>query len=533
MFTVVKPEAEIRNIIPSETFIDDNGNKQHITPDENIFAESTITFKNTEHLRILLDQRKEDPENFKKSVNKLINSAGAGHASLTTSVALDARFGEDTSKFVDSMFTGAPFGSFLMPSSRRVPIAVENLVVPEGLHKGDQGALNEYMRVSEANVAAYNILIEDMHVQKQNAAKIVQYGHKGGGKGTFNLEVLVSLAHEIRNNEDLFPSEGLKIIETLENQIVEKGAGLTYFSRYFAPRAALPHPNIFHGRTNYATHLIDKDPTLLDKPTILNVKNNLSSTADKKIRDWLKRRDEVFSGDYTYEQAMEILSEITTISGDHRLELGVDIGANTAWRVWGEIKRHRTMPATTEPVYHALDRANEAVRIYEKTKNIKDLSRVCTFPGDVLNNKNAERLWAERFVDSVKTYHKLVAAGSDKKDLIYMIPRTLKLYTVRSMDAYNLLSGYTPLRACNTCEQEMKATTLNEIRLIKNEFEGNAITEAILSKCGYVGVCADRRGKIPCGVINNVSPGYDAKHEALITERNSMIEKAYNPKGEK
>ena len=138
-------------------------------------------------------------------------------------------------------------------------------------------------------------------------------------------------------------------------------------------------------------------------------------------------------------------------------------------------------------------------------------------------------LWTERFVDSVKTYHQLKDNGFDKKDLIYMIPRTLKLYTVMTMDGYNLLSGYTPLRMCTTCEEEMRSTTMNEVDLIKDKFDGSIISQIIMPKCGYVGVCPDRRSR-PCGEVNRVSPLYDEEiHKKLIEQRNELIETSYNP----
>ena len=51
-----------------------------------------------------------------------------------------------------------------------------------------------------------------------------------------------------------------------------------------------------------------------------------------------------------------------------------------------------------------------------------------------------------------------------------------------------------------------------------------------MPKCGYVGVCPDRRGTPACGEVNRVSKHYDdAIHKKLIGERNNLIETSYNP----
>ena len=175
MARVIDPKVELIDYGPKLI----NREGKLVTPDEVICAAAGITFKKSRSLHNDLVNGAASEEEKQGVMKKIIQSAGRGHASMTTSVNLWFSVEGDCSKHPDAIFTGAPHLSALMGSSRRVPITQESVIIPKSI-VGNPQARNLYVEQSEANIAAYEQLIEN-GVPKQEAAKIVQYGHRGSG----------------------------------------------------------------------------------------------------------------------------------------------------------------------------------------------------------------------------------------------------------------------------------------------------------------------------------------------------------------
>ncbi len=163
-----------RLVIPQDRLVPRNV----MTPDELIYGAAGITFKDTDFLEQAISQMQADNITDEQITDSLIASVGGGHASLATTPGVWFAIKGNASKMVDSMFTGAVYESALMPSGRRIPIAKDQIVVPRGIFERGGEASNLYMRTSEANIDAYEKLMAE-GVPKEEAAKIVQYGHRG------------------------------------------------------------------------------------------------------------------------------------------------------------------------------------------------------------------------------------------------------------------------------------------------------------------------------------------------------------------
>ena len=95
------------------------------------------------------------------------------------------------------------------------------------------------------------------------------------------------------------------------------------------------------------------------------------------------------------------------------------------------------------------------------------------------------------------------------KEAIFVIPRAIKIDILQSYDLYNLLTGYYPLRLCQTAEEEMRKNTQKEVVQIKKLFEEKGfgwLSKFIVPKCELVGFCLEEKS---CGQIKNLIRDYD------------------------
>ncbi len=534
MVGVINPKVEVVSYGP-EMHLKEGG---IITPDEFVYGAANITYKDIGALKELIELKKTDADIKNKVKKMLIKVGGSGHASMATTPGFWVFIEGNSSKLVDSIFTTAKFGSSLMPSGRRVPITKEAIVIPKGISEKGKELTDLYLQRSEKNIQVYEFL-QERGVPKEEASKIVQYGHRGGGFMFMPLETLIHFSKLAERDSDSIPQEGHEIISQLENFINWHGAGTIYHARKNAPRTGSPHPNIFHNRINEASELIWKD--ILYGPSIVSCDDSLEPERAKRINEYVKKRNEIFSSTESINKNwMNLLGDLEEIVSDFNNTINVKIFTNTPWRVWGEVKRHRTMPQTAESVYLAVDRAGKKIKEmgildsdgrldYFKNPNLlNQLEGIVSLPHSVKNNSENIVAWAESFLSSIDTYQRLVHYGDVKKsDAIAIIPRGLKLGVVKNFDLYNLTTGYMSLRLCGTAEPEMKKITETESRLIlENSKIGEDVKKLIASKCNYVGFCPeiDYQGK-KCVKVNKVIKDYNEEiHKEFQKNRFQHIE---------
>lgn len=488
---------------------------ERISADGIVYGAAGITYKDVgffhEVLELMGDS--EDPAKIKETSAKindsLIKSAGAGHASMATTPGLWFSMEGNCSKLVDSVFTTARYGSALMPSGRRIPISKENIVVPAGIHS-DSEMRKIYTKTMENNIAAYEEL-QARGVPKEEAAKIVPYGHKGGGVMFMPLETLVYFSRESERVGDLMPREGRQIIRELENFVKENGMEAVYEARKSAPRTTGINPSVFHEDGNLAHELIIQGNGLA--PLLLDVSVLPSKKRDKRIESYLARRAEVFAQPEKIAGNWQgLLAELGSIVADFNDSVTVKTAVNTPWRVWGEVKRHRTLPQTAESVYHAVERATTLPLDAE----LPMLANFFSVPSSVAGDSGNLRIWRGRWIESLMAYKNLLANGASKSDAIALVPRGLKLGVVKNFDLYNLTTGYMSLRLCSTAEKEMRQITEAERDLIKSDNRVPSNIAALLApKCNYTGFCPDAKF---CGNVSSVVPQYDIDFHKKIAK---------------
>lgn len=516
MAKVVNPKVEVVDYGPHVVLPDG----REITPDEFVWAASGVTYKDMGVFEEFYELKKAEADFGHTMVKSLIKSAGAGHASMATTPGMWIVMGGDSSKLVDSIFTGARYSSSLMPSSRRVPISKENIVVPKGIDSNGK-AREMYVKAMEDNIDAYDAL-QKRAVPKEEAAKIVPYGHKGGGIMFMPLETLVYFSRESERVGDLMPEEGRQIIQDLEKFVKSHGMGVTYAARMDAPRTTGVNPSIFHLEENAVHNMMAENYMgVLDAPVVLDATVLPNTGRDLAIKCFSDDLNLAFanpsalaSESPVWPKLIEKAEELVAAFNE---TVNVKTLVNTPWRVWGEVKRHRTMGQSAESIYDAIDRADLSGDSPEKW------ARSVSMPASVLKDDENRALWINRFKDSLEVYHSLVEMGIKRSDAVAVVPRGLKLGVLKSYDLYNLSSGYTSLRLCSTAESEMRAITAQEMNVISSypSIVRSEIPSLMIPKCHYTGFCPDAKF---CKNVINAVPGYNAKlHEQIAKQRAAGI----------
>ena len=211
----------------------------------------------------------------------------------------------------------------------------------------------------------------------------------------------------------------------------------------------------------------------------------------------------------------DILRELEEIVEDYNDSVTVRTFTNSPLRVWGEVKRHRTLRQSAEPIYHAIERARKTLEVGGK------ISDVVSIPQEVRENQELFNQWVGIFSDSINAYQEMIASGVRGSEILGILPRGIKVGIVKSYDLYNLTTGYMSLRLCTTAEPEMKATTVLERGQVRgSHLIPNYVKDLIDVKCAYTGFCPDRN----CGIVQKFVPEYTKEvHADLKAQREQEI----------
>lgn len=503
-----------------------------LNPQEIVAFSALLTFKG-KSVQNLLKETVEKGQNInEKIINILRKSSLKGHASLSTTPAFS--FSYEASKFLDSGLTGMVFASALMASGRRTDASISDIVYPTTILK-NKTTEEIYKNTSEKNINFFNLLLA-RNIHKDEASKILQYGIYGTGIIQFPIESLVSLKREYEVEKEWMPEEIGFLLNKIEKELKKLGVDLLYITRLVAPRNTYPYPNIF--RNPHQSSLVRE----LMKNELLRVgsfgrrnknkKNNFKIISSNFIvTPGLKKRLNELKGEIKsmakyarYKKTLKnnwlkMILKRGQITRDYNLAANVKILSSVAWRVWGDKKRHRTVPMTVESVYWCVQRAVKVLRKYKKQirgkkisqKTLDEIDSVFSIPPTVRNNNDLISGYLERALDSLEVYSKLVNLGVKERDALFVVPRGLKFDVFQDYNFYNLIAGYYPLRICSTAEEELRRLSIKEVAAIKkllNQKGLNWLAEHIVPKCHVVGFCLEEKF---CPMIKSLIPDYNEK----------------------
>lgn len=477
-----------------------------LTPQQIVSLSALLTFKG-KSVKQLLNEAKEKGQDLDEKILKILKKSSLrGHASIATTPVFS--FTYEASKFLDSMLTGIVFSSSLMASGRRTDTTPEDTVFPSTILKNKK-LKDLYYQASKKNIDTYRFLI-DQGVVKDQASRILHYGIYGTGIISLPVESLISFKREYQLEKEWLPEEAGILLQKIESQLKKMGIDLLYATRSVAPRNIYPYPNIFKNPKNTnLTRELRKKYKLAKLTKVLDFQAQIPQSLKKELNALLKETSPTRAGRRDWYQ-FEL--QRRKLVRDYNSCLSFKVLSSVIWRVWGEKKRHRTVPQVVESVYYCLDQAWNVFKKIDPNQGLSSIEKidsVFSIPALVRTNKEWHKKWLEAALNSFETYYQLVKKGIPPREAIFIIPRALRIDVLQKFDFYNLLVGYYPLRLCTTAEQEMHALTVEEsnqlIKLLKKKKLGS-LAKQIVPKCHLTGFCPEENF---CGQIKLFNKKYN------------------------
>lgn len=502
-----------------------------LNPQEIVAFSALLTFKG-KSVQELLKETIEKGQDVNEKIKKILRKSSLkGHASMATTPALC--FSYEASKFLDSGLTGMVFSSSLMASGRRTDTTVADIVYPAAIIKNKK-VKDIYEKASEKNINFVNLMLSD-GIQKDEASKMLQYGIYGTGIVQLPIESIISLKREWEAERAWMPEEIGFLLKKIEKELKAFGVDLLYTTRMAAPRNTYPYPHIFRnpGERNLVRDLMEKNKSA-DVFRIISSDFVITPGLKKRLAELKKEiQDAVKNRVILKEKWLKLISMRQQIARDYNLAANIKILSSVAWRVWGDKKRHRTVPMIVESVYHCANRAAEIFRKYRNQirekrlsqKIINGINRVFSIPPAIRSSKEFLYRYLERAADSLEVYSKLLDLGVKPSDAIFIVPRGLKLDVLQDYNFYNLIAGYYPLRICSTAEEELRRLSINEVAAIKKLMSQKGLgwlAEHIVPKCQVVGFCLEEK---ICSLIKPLVPDYDdTTHQEMKQDLENKFE---------
>ncbi len=503
-----------------------------LNPQQIVALSSLTTFKGSS-IKKLLKGIKKKGQNLDERVKLILQKSSLrGHASLSTTPSLCLTF--EGSKFLDSALTGIVFSSSLMASGRRTDTAIKDIVYPDEIFINKK-ARKIYNKVSEKIIETFNYFIFQ-GVSKDEASKILQYGIHGTGLIQLPVESIIAIKKEYEVEKDWMPTEIGILLRKIEKEAKKLGIDRLYATRQVAPRNAYPYPNIFKNpKKSNIVREIRKKQRLFKGIKLISMDTLIGPALKKKLANLEKKSRKTFSSlKQIKKNWMELLDLRQEILRDFNLALRFKVLSSIPWRVWGEKKRHRTVPQTIESIYYCIERAikkfNNFKEQIEKTKInkklIREIEEVFSIPPSIKKNPEFLSEYLLTALKSFEGYQNLLKLKIKPREAIFLIPRAVKIDILQDYDFYNLLTGYYPIRLCPTAEEEMRRNTLKEVLEIKKALKEKGygwLNRFIGPKCKIMGFCPEEKS---CGMILSSVKNYNEKfHQEMKDELKRRFKK--------
>jgi hypothetical protein len=505
-------KLEVLGIIP--TF---EGKEGKLNPQEIISLSAILTFRGSSLKNILRKLRREGKDIRKKMKEILKISSLRGHASIATTPTICIAF--ESSKFLDSALTGLVFSSSLMASGRRTSTSVGDIIFPERISKKEK-TKKIYFQASKKLIESFNFFLKEK-LPKDESSRILPYGIYGTGIMQLPLESLIAVEKEAELEREWIPEEVFFLLDKIKSQSKKLGFNWLWATRKVAPRNVYIFPDIFKNprKRNIVRDLREREGKFFETK-IVSIENLATPHLKRKLRVLKREIKKNFREFYRVKKNWHrILNLRQEIVRDYNLALRIKVLSSIPWRVWGEKKRHRTVPMISDSIYFSIERTLKIFKRYKKaireekftSEIIKEIDNVFNVPKVFLNNKSHLSFYLKAALEAFLAYEKLLESGIKEREAIFLIPRAIKIDVLQDYDLYNLITGYYPLRICSTAEEYMRYISEKEVKLIKKELEKRnlkEIADLIGVKCETVGFCPEVKS---CFRIRNKNREYDEK----------------------
>jgi thymidylate synthase ThyX len=495
-----------------------------LNPQEIIAISSLATFKG-KSIKNLIKEIEKKGENLSERIKGILQrSCLRGHASIATTPAICLTY--EGSKFLDSALTGIIFSSSLVSSGRRTATSEKDIVFPREIFFNKK-AKRIYQETSEKIIKFFNSLLEK-GIPKDEASKILQYGIYGTGIIHLPIESIIGLKREYELEKEWMPEEIGILLKKIERKLKNFGLDWLYTTREAAPRNVYPYPNIFKNPIKYNLVRELKEKEKLSEGTkLISVDILMTPGLKKKLTHLAKEIEKTFSSPKQIKKDwFRLLSLRQEILRDYNGSLRIKVLSSIPWRIWGEKKRHRTCPQIIESIYFCVERAAKKFKKFKKqiregkiNRNIiKEIEEVFSVPPSTKQNPELLAEYLLTALQSFENYQNLLKLKIKPREAIFLIPRAVKIDILQEYDLYNLLTGYYPLRLCQTAEEEMRRNTTKEVLQIKKILTERGygwLNKFIVPKCQIVGFCPEEKS---CPMILSAVKNYNEKFHQEMKE---------------
>jgi len=164
--------------------------------------------------------------------------------------------------------------------------------------------------------------------------------------------------------------------------------------------------------------------------------------------------------------------------------------------------RHRTVPTAVESIYRAAERA------------LRNPEKNAVKPPKISESERLSDRFHYAVERSLETYRKLVNDGVKPSDAVYILPQSLRIYVVRTYNAFNLLwpQGYIGTRACSYAQWEERSVAYAIWRAIEKKTP--ELASLMGEKCKMLGYCPERKW---CPIILKYRPYSDKEHAERLS----------------
>jgi len=483
----------------------------------------------------------ENPENadFKDVLfNKTATGIGRGHSLGGLSGIV---LGVHGTKMIDSGLTGLCASRSLVTSSRRRETNAGEIAIPKSL-ESDSKLLKEYMQISEE---VFN-LSKDFKEKfgklggVETFNKVIPYNNPADLFIVLPLDTLSTLASEVRVDKSnpcgrFVPKELHAFSEKFPEIEKQAGQNIMFKQRIEVPRDTYLHYNVFKDPffPNYALEKGEEEGMNIN-PVIVDIYKDFTPGFFKGLNNLKKLFEEtrkINDSEKLHEESLECMYALKQFSNEYNEALRVKIADTLSWRVWSEQKRHSTLRQNVESVYSAAYRALEGVKPlwpiiksaykendFSKIANIlEELEKNIIIDGRLKKQKELIMPYVYHTAKQLMFYDKMMKGGFDLRDSLYIVPKNIKVRTLENYDLTNLIDLEFPLRLCNTCEPERKASSWKKRDLIAQVVP--ELDYFLKAKCS-VGFCTE--GKY-CSQITDMR---DYNQELHMATKQAMLDKA-------
>ena len=403
--------------------------------------------------------------------------------------------------------------------------------------------LKKYMQISEEVFNLGNEFKEKFGKMGgvETFNKVIPYNNPADLFIVLPLDTMATITAEVRedalNPNGTFLPKEIHALSTMFSEITkEVGQNTMYKQRIEVPRDNYIHYNVFKDPT-FSNHALEIGKELgLENIDPLVVNTFFDNTQGFRIAanyalKAIKKAQRINNPKELHEKSLEAMYALRKFSNEYNEAVRIQIGDTLSWRVWSEQKRHSTLRQTVESVYSGAQRALEGITplwpTIEKSYEKRDFEKLEGVLGELEKNiiiddrlkRKPEVIlpYAYHTARQLMLYKEFLDAGVSKRDSLFIVPKNIRLRTSENYDLTNLIDLEFPLRLCDTCEPERKASSWKKRELIVQELPD--LEPFLKSKCN-VGFCTE--GKY-CGQITELR---DYNQDLHINTKQAMLDKA-------